>query len=457
MLRTDNRSVVVLAIAFIALNVLPPAATAQSTSPVPMHALNRVIVGTSDRMTSVRSEEGQNHQMEGQVLYAPSISLNGTTPLYRLYLGKDHMDSLSPSEGGYSNEGIIAYGWTSPASMPGLVAYSRAYNWSTGDHMNYITSEPLPSGYNHDGTAMYGFPRYNNRDSYLVSFSGGGITANANLVTGGAIWDWTWSGKQFVNDVDCGRQIQTALQSVSHSMDAPECGDRYWNVTVPEWKRHGAPLASYSVTSSTFSSEAIPLDFGAQFGNPWGTSQNKLNAWLNWRIGKKITLNFNNMGPIAKYEARVVAPVRTIDGTLEHPMIYMPSEFNRFWTYDANTNTLTEVTSRMPDGCSSGNPGYNWNPTAHGGVIASDSTGNYAMGLYGGTTASGGSATYFAMWKFWCANTGSGQYRGDSSKLDIVYGGVINSGTTTYSSYIVNGSVNDVAKRMAQLHAAGYY
>lgn len=376
--------------------------------------------------------------------------------MYRLFLNGDHMDSLSTTEGGYTNEGLTGYGWTSSTAVSGLSAYIRARNGTTGDHTNHHAFESAPTGYTDESAAFYGFRRFNNTDTSLVTISGGGVTAHANVVAGGAIWDWTWNGKQFVNAQDCGREIQTALQVPSRYQDIPECGDRFSVHSQAAWLRHGAPLASSSAGGTTFTSASIPLDWGGG-ANHWGASQDGPNLWLNWRIGKTITMNFNNMGPVAQYQATVTAPVSSSDGVLEFPMVYMPSEFNRFWTYDAGTNSLTEVTSSMPNGCGTGAPGYTFTPS-YGGVIISDSTGNYAMGVYAGSRSVGGAESYFAMWKFWCAADGSAQYNFDTSKLDIIYGNSasIPTGTSTYVSYLINGTVTDVASKMLALKNAGY-
>ncbi len=432
-----------------------------TNQPVALSSLVRVVVGTSDRMTSVLTTEAQNYTMEGQIFYllGPDTTISGTSPVYRLYNNyNDHMDSLSTNEGGYVSGGTLGKGWTSSSAQAGVSADVRAYKASTNDHMNHHTYESLPAGYTDEGTMIYGFRRYNNTDTSLVGVSGGGITANANLVAGASVWEWWWNGKQFLNDYDCGRQLQVALQVPSLYYDTSECGDLNYNQSNEPWKRHGSPVVSYSASVGILQSSTIPLDYGNQYSNHWGTSQDTPNLWLNWRLGKEITLNFNGMGPVAKFKANVTAAQTvTNEGVLEFPMIYLPSSFNRFWTYNAASNSLTEVTSSMPDGCSSGAPGYTFTPN-YGGVIISDSTQGYAIGIYAGNRSVGGAANYFAMWKFWCSGDGSGQYKNDTSKLDVVYGNSasIPSGQSSYTSYVINGTVQNVANRMGQLYLSGY-
>jgi hypothetical protein len=433
----------------------PAEAVIGSGSPVPLHSLIRVLVGTSDRMTTLSSTEAQNFPVEGQIFYLPLTQLTGTIPIYRLSNGADHMDSLYPNEGGYSSEGILGYVWTNPSSKPGVSSFMRAFNANSLDHMSHHQFESLPIGYADEGASGYGFRRYNNSDQTLVLFSGGGITAHANLVAGAAVWDWSWNNMQFLNAVDCGRQLQTAVQSEALHLDAPECGDNFfYNSTVnpvPSWKKHGAPVVSYSVAGLVFQSSAIPLDFGWLWSNYWGTSQDELNLWSNWRVGKTITLNFNNMGPVAKYQASITSPLSVTDSRVEFPGIHLRANFNRFWTYDAGSKILTEVTSSMPNGCSNPNP-KTFGP-AYGGVIISDSTGNYAMGIYAGNISVGGNAHYLGMMKFVCNNDGIGQYSNDTVKLYANYDGNLG---TTYTSYVINGTVQNVANLMLQLKNAGF-
>ena len=108
-------------------------------------------------------------------------------------------------------------------------------------------------------------------------------------------------------------------------------------------------------------------------------------------LGKDITLNFNNMGPVAKYTTHVVLPSATL-GTLAIPTGYLRGNFNRFWTYDAQSKRLNEVTTQVPNGCGN-NSGFAFD-TGFGGVIISDTTLAYAMGVYGVSTLQGGSVNY---------------------------------------------------------------
>jgi hypothetical protein len=64
-----------------------------------------------------------------------------------------------------------------------------------------------------------------------------------------------------------------------------------------------------------------------------------------------------------------------------------------------------------------------------------------------------GNAHYLAMMKFLCNNDGYGQYSDDTVKLYANYDGNLR---TAYTSYVINGTVQNVANLMLQLKNAGY-
>ena len=123
--------------------------------------------------------------------------------------------------------------------------------------------------------------------------------------------------------------------------------------------------------------------------------------WDSLILGKDLTLNFNNMGPVAKYSAHLKLPAATF-GTLAIPTGYLRGNFNCFWTYDAQSQRLTEVTGQVPNGCANGNLTFAFYPN-FGGVIISDATTDYAMGVYGVSITSGGPVSFFGLYSYPCA------------------------------------------------------
>src|SRR5262249_685513 len=143
-----------------------------------------------------------------------------------------------------------------------------------------------------------------------------------------------------------------------------ECGNNWYRPVNPDgtsrppWQRHGNPLVDSSIgkAADSYSSRAIPMnDNGTPLGDYWGSDEDRLNLWLNWRIGKVVTMNFMELGAVAQFTARFTAPTAAGGEALsflEFPQIVLTREFNRFWTYDAtHPDSLTEVTSLLPTGC----------------------------------------------------------------------------------------------------------
>lgn len=178
--------------------------------------------------------------------------------------------------------------------------------------------------------------------------------------------------------------------------------------------------------------------------------------WNTVLLGKDVALNFNDMGSVARYTTHLILPNLQV-GTLEMPTPYLRAEFSRFWTYDAGSDTLTEVTNLMPDACLPNNP----NPVPvfapdFGGVIVSDSTAAFAMGEYVVNVSQGGPASYLAMWKFFCLGDGTSETSFDTVKLDAVRGPLpFPAGDNAYNAYLITDNLQKVRTKMRQLFLSG--
>lgn len=181
--------------------------------------------------------------------------------------------------------------------------------------------------------------------------------------------------------------------------------------------------------------------------------------WDSLVLGKDLTLNFQNLGPVAQYTSHLVLPAAA-HGTLADPAGYLLSSFNRFWTYDAQSKTLQEVTSATPDGCLNdvNGGGYPFSP-AFGGTIMSDVSGANAMGIYGVSLSHSGSITYLAMWKFYCWGDGPSETASDNTAWSAVYGNgtdvVFPAGESTYNVYLISDSLQNVTARTDYLFRMG--
>ena len=182
-------------------------------------------------------------------------------------------------------------------------------------------------------------------------------------------------------------------------------------------------------------------------------------------MGKDLTLNFHNLGPVGQYSTYLKIPNSLPKAQIEIPAVYVPGKFNVYWTYDAAKQTLTPVTGQVPDGCATKPPkGYAYSTFDFGGVIVSDGTDQstaHAMAIYGVNRSQGGSVNYFTLWNITNATeckfkpgTGPGDF--SNSKLAAVHGpDTISKGETTYHTWVMTGSIKNVTSYMRSLYTAG--
>jgi hypothetical protein len=433
----------------------PPTVNAQPV-PTNLRVLYRVLVNGSDRMSTFGPDERTWYPLEGQVYYVADQPSNGRITLNRLInvSGTDHTDAIA-NPTGYSQDEILGFPWSS-ASPPGTVQMLEDFNSNTGDNALVFPSENLP-GYNANSIAAYAYPRFGNAPEVLLSLSAGGITVQSNLVAGGSVWRWFWNGVQFVNHADYGREIQADFSyGTSAELNPTEAGDQLTYNFLDSSIKHGSPMIQFQNQGTTQTTRAVPLNFDPTFS---GGDQDHPAIWEGMVLGKDLTLDFNNLGPVAKYTTHMTLPASSF-GQIAMPIGYLTSAFNRFWTYDAGSKTLKEVTSIMPDGCSAlpPSPVYVFR-TNFGGVIISDATATNAMGGYGVTSAQGGSVSFWQMFKFFCWGDGSSQTASDTSAWSAVYGNgndvLFPAGDSSYNVYIITDTVQNVTARMDRLFQTG--
>jgi hypothetical protein len=423
-------------------------------TPTLLRTLYRVANG-SDRMTSIGPYERTAYPLEGQVYYIPDQPGSDRTPLNRFVNsdGTDHADALSKMSG-YSKDIALGFPWTTASGL-GTSQLSEFLNSGTGDYALLAPSEVL-SGYNPQPLAAYGYSRFGNASEVLLSLSAGGVTVQSNEVAGRATWRWFWNGVQFLNHADYGREIQAAFYyGTTVDLNPNEAGDQLtYNFLDPSVK-HGSPILQFQNQGTTQITRAVPLNW---LPTVYGGDQDHPVIWDSLVLGKDLTLDFNNLGPVAKYTTHVVLPATAVGG-IQNPTGYLLSSFNRFWTYDAGSQNLSEVTTVMPDGCTANtNTSFGGHSFSvdFGGIIMSDASGANAMGVYGASVGQGGSVSYFAMFKFFCWGDGPFETSSDTTAWSAVYGTrTVPAGETTYNVFLITDSVQNVATRMDDLFRLG--
>ena len=292
----------------------------------------------------------------------------------------------------------------------------------------------------------------------LLTLRAGGVTVKSNPAAGGTVWSWVWNGIEFINTWDFGREMQSALFPGDPKGSNPtEAGDAFSR--RPD--RIGSPVDSLSNRGNTQRSRAIPLEFNPQ---KFGGAPGEPIVWKDIRMGKDLTLNFNNLGPVAHYSTYLKIPSSLPKAQVEIPAVYLRGIFNVYWTYDAAKQTLTPVSDQVPDGCATKPPkGFSYQKFDFGGVIVSDGTDQstaHAFGIYGVNRSQGGSVNYFTLWNITKATeckfppgTGPGDF--SNSKLAAVYGpDTVPSGENTYHTWVMTGTVKNVTSYMRSLYEA---
>ena len=430
---------------------MPPPVFSPPPTPTKLRVLYRVLYSGTDRMTSADFAERTTYPFDGEMYYVSDQPGSGRTPLNR-YVNAgatDHADGVSPPDG-YSLEETLGYPWTQ-ASLPGLEHLSEAVNPSTGDYALVAPSESLP-GYSVSSLGVYGYPRFVNNSKVLLSLSAGGVTVESNQAAGGVTWRWFWNGMQFENHFAYGSQIQAAFYfGTGPNLNPNEAGNGYYPAGLDAGR--GSPTVRFENQGNTQITRAVPLNwdpaiFGGDLDHPV--------IWDSLILGKDLTLNFNNMGPVAKYTTHLTLPAASL-GTLAMPTGYLRGNFNRFWTYDAQSQRLTEVTSQVPNGCINGNLTFPFYPN-YGGVIISDATTDYAMGVYGVSTASGGQVSFFGLYSYPCA---IGETSEDAFNFNVwaaVRGNgdiLFSAGDSSYNTYVITESLQNVTALMDDLYRTG--
>src|SRR5260221_6265262 len=286
------------------LAALTLASPAISQTQVTTNMVWEVLSGGSDYVTVVTAGERDAYPMRGLFAYIPASSGTDRGVLNRLNYSSgnyhDHMTSELSSEGPYTLEGALGYPWTSSAAVPGLVQLARLTNPSTGDHVSIIAGDTVAGYGSQDVFTKYGYPRYLLQTEVLNSLTAGGITVGSNSVAGGSIWSWVWNGTEFINHDDYGREMQAAVFfNFSGTVKNPtEAGSAYSGASIAGYAKQGSPLIENYNSGNTQITASVPLEWNP---DSWGGSSTQPVVYSDMKIGKEVTLNYNNMGPVAKY------------------------------------------------------------------------------------------------------------------------------------------------------------
>jgi hypothetical protein len=90
-----------------------------------------------------------------------------------------------------------------------------------------------------------------------------------------------------------------------------------------------------------------------------------------------------------------------------------------------------------------------------GGGIASDASGNYAFGVYTDSRSHVDSPDFVEFGNYLCSGEDSSEKNDSFMFLSLTRGVSLPAGESTYNSFIVTGTMNDVKEKMHQLYLIG--
>jgi len=245
------------------------------------------------------------------------------------------------------------------------------------------------------------------------------ITIRTCAHDAGAICSLTWGNKEFIDDYDHGRQLQSAssFDGLGESFNPTEAGGSYDGAN----SNQSSSVLQGSWNTSNVLATQTNMTFW-KLVNGQATSNHILN--------KHVTIGVYGLAHVIEYATQFTVPSNEqhTRGIFEVVTGYMPAEFSSFWTFDVVSNTL----SPLSDG-----PGEQHLP-----VILSTPDGGWAMGIYSPNSPQ-------ASWP----TVGYGRFRFPAVvKWNNVFRIDNPQGVYHFRSYVIVGTLDDVKGSMTQLN-----
>ena len=273
-----------------------------------------------------------------------------------------------------------------------------------------------------------------------ASVGGSSLVIRTTARLAGAIGSLTWKGKEFINNYDHGRELQSAssYDGFGECFNPTEAGSGHDGTGSGTTSELQALSASGNVLS-TQTRMAYWLRPGET--SPYcGSAPSARNNYSvsNHILNKKVTIGFQGMPHVIEYLINFTVSEHHNSATFEALTGYMTPEFSKFWTYDPTTKAL----SALSDG-----PGEQINP-----VILATPDGNYAMGIFSPDLPQWpGTNLGYGRWRF-----PASQYPGTGNacvKWNCVYRiSDVYPGIYSFRCYPIVGTLSDVTSSIDRLY-----
>ena len=270
------------------------------------------------------------------------------------------------------------------------------------------------------------------RDSDIV------ITTTSRLA--GAIHSLTWSGREFIDTADYGRQLQSAANFdagsafTSETFNPTEAGSLHDGAGDHSTSRLLHYLAKDNQLQTT-SRMAFWLRHGELSAGHPAKNTTELSDHL---LTKRVTIGYRDQPNVISYDVTFGVPIGESHQYAQFEALtgYMPAEFRRFLVFDEASGQIEPLS----DG-----PGEQNHP-----VVLSTEDGKFAMGIYAPDQPSEGFENAgYGRWYF-----GAEHVVKWKCVFRIRDANGIDAGDYSCRMFVIVGTVEDVRISMIRLHAA---
>jgi hypothetical protein len=201
-------------------------------------------------------------------------------------------------------------------------------------------------------------------------FSGAPYTLKLGPQFGGAVYSFRWNGKEFINNFDKGRELQSAVSfdNLGECYNPTEAGSRADSTALHSTSKLIAVTKS-STTISTRSQMAFWLAPGtSSSGCPGGIAARNTTQLSDFVLSKHIQLRAEGIANAIDHSVSFSVPRSYKSALFEALTAYLSPDFSQFWTFDL----ANSVRKHISDG-----PGDQKYP-----LIFSTSDHRFAFGVY---------------------------------------------------------------------------
>lgn len=268
---------------------------------------------------------------------------------------------------------------------------------------------------------------------------------------GGAVDSLVYDGKEFINNVDHGRQMQVAYSLDGHNealMPTEAGNNRDLDGDTSTSQVLGVDVANGSV--STASHPAYWLEPGEKAGTYNGEdtyAQNKTEVSAD-TLRKTVTAGVGGHSNVIQYDSHIqlAEPHRSM--YVEAPTTYLPPEFDRHYRFDPATGKAREyprVHSENPNAAE----GFK-DEAGNVPLIVSTPDGKHAMAMW--SPDEGRADLQYRFHQFDFAQTG-GDTKYNATKMGVTFGmnGDVPQDLQT-RTYVIVGTVEEVKARLTELY-----